>query len=706
MPFSHDIAGGNGNLVASQIQSPNYNPEAGTGWRIAKDGTATFYAVNLPGFKSGTKVTFSSTAPAGPATGDLWYDTANGLLVSQYNGTTWVPYQIGTNALAAGSVTSANLGPASVSSESLIEGALDNAVVSQMTMNGGTISAADFIIAPGANNGVFAYGTPPDTTYNVSAVGAGTWTCPPNVTSITLEMWSGGGGAGGGCWYQEMNNTTGMWIADFMRGGGGGAGGNYAKWTVPVTPGTTYSFNVGSGGTGGSGGWNDTSTGYLPTNGANGGNSTFTAGSTTYTVYGGGGGKAGSTDGKTMNGGQGGVRGAAASPAPAVSYLGGAGGATVYANGGGGGSSAGDSANGNPGGAATSSTYGVGGAAVGNGGGGAQGEAGGQGVWSGGQPGGGGGGGEGYLHTTDSQGDIGTDISDGGGDGGQGKLKLTYSVSSGRPQVLSSMTALPGTDPYGSTVQDGFTSYAGSASMQMHVNQGLAVPAIEMYSGAASEEAHASIATYGVNLGANNEFMNTVITGPASTYDSVDTQIFLISRGKDGSNDPAITLNVGGNRQMYVDGAGAHFQTPVYGMNGQLIVGDKLVPPVPGTTATAESWHLLAVTLSGWANTSGGTPLQYRMLASPPNTVQIMGDISGTAISASPVTIATLPPAYVYAGVWSAPQPLAVAGGTLTTPGTPPFFQVDGSGGIRIYNGKGATRFSFNALVSIDGIVA
>lgn len=45
MPFAHDVAGGNGNLIATSLQSPGFTPGDDTGWQVTKDGTATFNAV-------------------------------------------------------------------------------------------------------------------------------------------------------------------------------------------------------------------------------------------------------------------------------------------------------------------------------------------------------------------------------------------------------------------------------------------------------------------------------------------------------------------------------------------------------------------------------------------------------------------------------------------------------------------------------------
>jgi len=62
------------------------------------------------------------------------------------------------------------------------------------------------------------------------------WVIPAGVTSITVEAWGGGGGGAGGA---EVNKEC----------GGGGAGSQYAKKTMAVSVGTTYSVTIGIGGT-------------------------------------------------------------------------------------------------------------------------------------------------------------------------------------------------------------------------------------------------------------------------------------------------------------------------------------------------------------------------------------------------------------------------------------------------------------------------
>lgn len=116
------------------------------------------------------------------------------------------------------------------------------------------------------------------TTVTLTTPGAGTWTVPCGVTSITVQVWGGGGGG-----YGDNNN-------DDIVGYGGGGGG-FTTAIIPVSPGQIFNYNVGSGGIGGS------------PNGGTGGNSFFS----TLTANGGAGGtggiagQGGTASGGTMN---------------------------------------------------------------------------------------------------------------------------------------------------------------------------------------------------------------------------------------------------------------------------------------------------------------------------------------------------------------------------------------------------------------------
>lgn len=67
-----------------------------------------------------------------------------------------------------------------------------------------------------------------------------TWTPPVGVTKVMIEVWGGGGGGGGS---SPLGGTSG-----YYSGHGGGAGG-YGKGLFTVSFGSTYTINVGSGGT-------------------------------------------------------------------------------------------------------------------------------------------------------------------------------------------------------------------------------------------------------------------------------------------------------------------------------------------------------------------------------------------------------------------------------------------------------------------------
>lgn len=73
----------------------------------------------------GTKVYFQASAPTGSKSGDLWYDTDDGNSLHQYNGTQWVKYQYGSNALSANSITAGHLTSGSVTTGAIAAGTIE-----------------------------------------------------------------------------------------------------------------------------------------------------------------------------------------------------------------------------------------------------------------------------------------------------------------------------------------------------------------------------------------------------------------------------------------------------------------------------------------------------------------------------------------------------------------------------------------------------
>lgn len=117
-----------------------------------------------------------------------------------------------------------------------------------MTFTGNPTLASDNGLAssaafPSFNGATFngptgvAGALPVSTTVVLSS--SGTWQAPAGITSVLVQAWGAGGGGSG------FNGST---------GGAGGGGGEYAAGSLNVTPGSSYSFTVGTSAAGGNGG--------------------------------------------------------------------------------------------------------------------------------------------------------------------------------------------------------------------------------------------------------------------------------------------------------------------------------------------------------------------------------------------------------------------------------------------------------------------
>lgn len=274
---------------------------------------------------------------------------------------------------------------------------------------------------------------------------------------------------------------------------------------------------------------------------------------------------------------------------------------------------------------------------------------------------------------------------------------LAYNGTPAAGNLVLSVSPVDGTDSYGNMVDRGFAMYGDGTTARL--NSGFTpddgTPSIDLIPPGL---AHWTLNT-GVppaingevsNPGAADETLSLVLQSGAGDAVASDVAVLTIQgRANDGSLDSEIGFTFNGTVVAAMTAAVFQLAVPV-------------VATQPGSGGALETWHDLPVTLSGWANTSGNTPLQYRMLASPPNTVQIMGDISGTAISGNGAhQFATLP-----AGYYPAAAPMgapAVANPASTSTPPSPLIWVTNTGALDIYNGSGATRLVFNFLVSLDG---
>jgi len=213
-----------------------------------------------------------------------------------------------------------------------------------------------------------------------STPGTFTWTVPPCVTEITVQVWGGGGG-GGAVWSRFNPTQNSVTSDEACTAAGGGGGGGFASRTYTVVPGQTYTIVVGAGGAGGV--INNSLSVNRAQNGSAGGNSTFsgpaTAGFGTLTGLGGSGGGAANYERDCLGGcygavhqGNNGIGGSGGSGANGSSIFNGGNGSGGVHSGstndrsGSGGGGAGSSANG---GNASSTTGGSGGNASGGSGG-------------------------------------------------------------------------------------------------------------------------------------------------------------------------------------------------------------------------------------------------------------------------------------------------------------------------------------------------
>lgn len=118
--FQHSIAGGNGNLVITSFQSPNF--QAGVqGWQVTKDGDVEFNNGTFRGEIIASEFAAQIIVEAGPyagtytiQTGSFTDDAGNELAVIQWlNGTspaTVAPYIAGVSGPGAGNIASLHSG--------------------------------------------------------------------------------------------------------------------------------------------------------------------------------------------------------------------------------------------------------------------------------------------------------------------------------------------------------------------------------------------------------------------------------------------------------------------------------------------------------------------------------------------------------------------------------------------------------------------
>ncbi|MGI0135322.1 MAG: hypothetical protein ACREBW_10245, partial [Candidatus Micrarchaeaceae archaeon] len=163
--FQNPPVGGQGVIARPQFQSINYVPGV-SGWAIFRDGNAEFRSIIVPpGTGNGATVFIQATTPVALNVGDLWYDTSNGLLLHQWDGSTWGPFQISTGAIAPGSIVAALIAAHTITAAQIAAGTITATeiqvgIILAGIVNGTTITGAQFV-ANGSNGEILVYqGTP------------------------------------------------------------------------------------------------------------------------------------------------------------------------------------------------------------------------------------------------------------------------------------------------------------------------------------------------------------------------------------------------------------------------------------------------------------------------------------------------------------------------------------------------------------------
>lgn len=231
-------------------------------------------------------------------------------------------------------------------------------------------------------------------------------------------------------------------------------------------------------------------------------------------------------------------------------------------------------------------------------------------------------------------------------DGTSGEF-LAYSGVPAAGNMVGSLSPVPGTDSKGNAYTDGYAAYNQSkgSRIQIAVNQTSGVPYLYW---TPPGQVHNSGSTYQPpqiysntqNAGAANEYSALWIqSGQETDATGTDRQALILLASEADNN----TIAPFGYLAIY-DGTSAittilHW-TPqgLFGNGGVLTVGDVLLvanevdtsDPSVGPT-TRETWHPMTLINSWTQAASPGATAQYRRVASPPNSIEVMGSIVAPA---------------------------------------------------------------------------
>lgn len=178
--------------------------------------------------------------------------------------------------------------------------------------------------------------------------------------------------------------------------------------------------------------------------------------------------------------------------------------------------------------------------------------------------------------------------------------------------------------------------------------------------------------------------------------------------------NPSVAGNVGnpflrstvtgeGNARYFIEYGGKHHWGPGGASSQDTVlyragVGQLAADPIfYNNGGAAEAWQGLGP-VAGWLNSGSGVNGSYRRVASPPNSVELVGDLTpGTKTDGT--TIATLAGGYRPTSLRTIPVSVDVTG---AAGGQSPHFTIDSAGLVKCYGCAAAGRVMVEALFSTD----
>lgn len=198
--------------------------------------------------------------------------------------------------------------------------------------------------------------------------------------------------------------------------------------------------------------------------------------------------------------------------------------------------------------------------------------------------------------------------------------------------------------------------------------------------------------------GGTDPFGNAYLAGESNYFHSVSFLALQIFAGtvKWYTASSAAGPWVGASQiTQNVAGTVLTITAPALAVPGPVTGG--LVASNPLLLTTPETWHPMSPLLNSWAGVAGQVANQYRIVASPPNTVEIIGAVNAAAATAG--TFFTLPAAYQPASA----QRFAAEGGVAGSAGNG--IACDTSGNLTVGGAPGlpsATSWFYHGFISLD----